>query len=177
MPFKMKSSPLHQMESDSQQRDDLMQDMPIDEDASTPLNQGTSTRKDMRKANRKERKDQRDDGINKEQRQEMRKKGLDKRIKNGSTEIKSGSDVGNFLRRAKHNFAQENKAQAGSRSSSSQSKGQDININLGKFGAGAKGSGEKDQEVGYIPPEHEDIKLGGADKSALGMMKKYFKKK
>ena len=123
MPFKMKGSPFHEMESNAQQRDDLMQDMPIDEDAASPLEK--STRGNMRKANRKERKEQRDDGVNKKQRQETREKTLGERQKDGSTEIDSGSDVGNFLRRVKHNFKKEAEAKKGIQSGGRS----DININ------------------------------------------------
>jgi len=125
MPFKMPGSPFHEMESNAQQRKNLMQDMPIDKDAASPLEK--STRGDMRKANRKERKEQRDKGINKQQRQNTREKTLNKRIDEGSTEIKSGSDVGNFLRRIKYNFKRE--AEAKNNTKSGGGGGGDININ------------------------------------------------
>jgi len=125
MPFKMKGSPFHEMESNAQQRKNLMQDMPIDKDAESPLEK--STRGDMRKANREKRKEQRDDGVNKKQRQETREKTLNERINKGSTEIKSGSDVGNFLRRVKYNFKREADAKIGIQSSGGS--GGDININ------------------------------------------------
>ena len=180
MPFKMKSSPLHQMESDSQQRDDLIQDMPIDEDAS-PLNQGLFSKT-----------------VGKDERRKFRKDKLDERIsgkepKSKSGEHKDGSDVGNFLRRARKNFGDESQAKGSSTGKS----GDTTNINIGGDGGGGSSSSNSQDEYNNLisnskPDPYVPITLGtygspgggrgfvptGKSKkdSPTSMLSKFFKK-
>tara|TARA_R110002012_G_scaffold255791_1_gene435873 strand:- start:29 stop:535 length:507 start_codon:yes stop_codon:yes gene_type:complete len=123
MPFKMPGSPFHEMESNAQQRKNLMQDMPIDKDAGSPLEK-FNRKKAARSENKVARKFNKTSGRSKAERESTREKTLDERISKGSTEIKSGSDVGNFLRRVKYNFKREAEARKGTKSD-----GGDININ------------------------------------------------
>ena len=127
MPFKMKGSPFHEMESNAQQRENLMKDMPIDGDASTPLNQGTVSNLKTITPNKTMLTTTPAPTSSSAQRKAMREKTLAKRQKEGSTEIDSGSDVGNFLRRVKHNFKKEADAKRGIQSSGGRDG--DININ------------------------------------------------
>ena len=169
MPFKMPGSPFHEMESNAQQRKNLMQDMPIDKDAESPLEK--STRGTMRKDNRKERKEQRDDGVNKKQRQEMRDKTLAKRQKEGSTEIDSGSDVGNFLRRVKYNFKKEADAKRGIQSSGGRDG--DININTVAETSDVEKTDLVSNTHGSKPPEDKNSKKGkepGSDAAYQDLM-------
>lgn len=150
----MKGSPFHEMESNAQQRENLMQNMPIDKDASTPLNQGTVSNQKKITPNKTM---LTVPTSSKDQRKAMRKKTLGERQKDGSTEIDSGSDVGNFLRRVKHNFKRE--AEAKNNTKSAGGGGGDININtvadkgdrestdLKPFGSKANTSNNEDKDT------------------------------